>query len=102
MENHRFTCPNPKCKKIFAKPVQITYYGCPFCSIKITDQCPHYFGYLSERAKGEKILEECMVCKKLLECMLSTVKKSKTAIEEIQKWYVPSKDKAEMPGLPST
>ena len=34
-------------------------------------KCPHHFGYLSQRSKNENILEECMTCAKLLECMLS-------------------------------
>lgn len=32
--------------------------------------CPHHFGYLSIRAKDEKILQECLTCRKVLECLL--------------------------------
>ena len=34
--------------------------------------CPHYFGYLAQRPKSEVTPDECMTCKKLVECMLST------------------------------
>jgi len=37
-------------------------------------QCEHHFGYLSDRASGEKIPEECMVCEKMLDCMVRTEK----------------------------
>ncbi|MEM3626666.1 MAG: hypothetical protein QXZ25_01425 [Candidatus Bathyarchaeia archaeon] len=37
-------------------------------------KCPHSFGYLSQRRKGEKIPDECITCEKLLDCMLSEVK----------------------------
>ena len=32
--------------------------------------CQHSFGYLSKRAANEKIPEECITCKDLVECML--------------------------------
>lgn len=35
--------------------------------------CPHYFGYLSKRSKKEKIPEECIVCEKIVPCMLKNV-----------------------------
>jgi hypothetical protein len=38
-------------------------------------QCAHHFGYLSERSSKDKIPEECMICDKVLECMLGRLKK---------------------------
>jgi hypothetical protein len=38
-------------------------------------QCGYHFGYLSERTSGEKIPEDCMVCEKMLDCMVTTAKK---------------------------
>lgn len=37
-------------------------------------KCPHHFGYLSQRSRGEEIPEECMICEKIVECMLSKLK----------------------------
>jgi len=37
------------------------------------NECPHYFGYLSERSKKENIPEKCMTCNKLVQCMLKKV-----------------------------
>jgi hypothetical protein len=50
-------------------------------------QCPHYFGYLSKRSKGEVIPEICFECPKSIECMLSVYNTSKENMEEIKKWY---------------
>jgi len=35
--------------------------------------CPYHFGYLSQRSRKEEIPEECMTCKKIVECMLKKV-----------------------------
>ncbi|MEM2937556.1 MAG: hypothetical protein QXJ63_03320 [Candidatus Bathyarchaeia archaeon] len=40
----------------------------------IDSGCPHYFGYLRERARGEGIPEECLACEKAVECMISELK----------------------------
>lgn len=32
--------------------------------------CPHHFGYLASRAKGAPIPQECLICPKIVECML--------------------------------
>jgi len=32
--------------------------------------CAHHFGYLGERSTKEKIPEECIVCEKIVQCML--------------------------------
>jgi len=35
--------------------------------------CAHHFGYLGERSTKEKIPEECIVCEKIVQCMLKNV-----------------------------
>ena len=35
--------------------------------------CAHYFGYLSERSAKDRLPEECMVCPKIVQCMLKGV-----------------------------
>lgn len=32
-------------------------------------QCAHRFGYLSERAKNEKIPDDCLTCENIVKCM---------------------------------
>ena len=32
--------------------------------------CPHYLGYLSKRPKDASIPDECLTCRKMVECML--------------------------------
>ncbi len=39
----------------------------------VVDHCTHELGYLSQRPKGEEIPVECMTCKKVVECMLSSL-----------------------------
>jgi hypothetical protein len=36
-------------------------------------ECKHYFGYLSQRSSKEGVPEECIVCEKIVQCMLKTV-----------------------------
>jgi len=104
-ENQSFTCPNPKCKRAFADPLFVenlssekttSYFGCPYCLTEIKEAikgeekeklCSHKLGYLSEHSGETGIPEQCMTCKKLIECMLFKLKKSDIAIQEIQKWY---------------
>ena len=97
-DNQSLTCSNPRCKKIFANPIlvqnlssekMVSYSGCPYCLTEIDEipECTHHFGYLSERSKGEETPDECMICKKTIECMLLRLRKSEKAIEEIKKWY---------------
>jgi hypothetical protein len=38
-------------------------------------ECSHHLGYLSERSSKEKIPDECMMCKDIVECMLKKMKK---------------------------
>lgn len=37
-------------------------------------KCVHHLGYLSGRSSKEKIPEECMICRNIVECMLKSVK----------------------------
>ncbi len=46
-------------------------------------KCSRYFGYLFQRAKGEKIPETCFECSNLVACLMSETDNS--AIEEIEK-----------------
>jgi len=32
--------------------------------------CPHHFGYLASRAKDAPIPQECLICTKIVDCML--------------------------------
>ena len=32
--------------------------------------CPHHFGYLANRAKNAPIPQECLICPKIVDCML--------------------------------
>jgi DNA-directed RNA polymerase subunit RPC12/RpoP len=79
-----------KCKKSFDKPKLIQYYACPYCLNKIEEEqkkdCQYWFGYLSNREKSEPIPQECVECKKAVECMLNRIYTS-TATAEIKKWY---------------
>lgn len=74
------------------------YYACPFCLTKVEDipdlknesqmvesvsvegqktkpsGCLHYLGYLSERSQTEKISDDCMVCKDIVDCMLKKMR----------------------------
>jgi len=36
--------------------------------------CHYHLGYLSEREKKEQIPDECIVCKDIVECMLSSMR----------------------------
>ena len=51
------------------------------------DGCRFYFGYLSERDKGDEIPNTCVECSKSLDCMLSKVRESNESVKEIKKWY---------------
>ena len=35
--------------------------------------CTHHFGYLSQRPKKESIPEDCIVCERIVKCMLKNV-----------------------------
>ena len=38
--------------------------------------CPHYFGYLAQRPKDVPIPQECLICPKIVECMLKLTRSS--------------------------
>ncbi len=42
----------------------------PETEVDIPPGCPHHLGYLSTRGKDEDILQECLTCKRVLECLL--------------------------------
>lgn len=37
------------------------------------NECKHYFGYLSKRSSKEGLPEECIMCEKIVQCMLKTI-----------------------------
>ncbi len=43
--------------------------------------CSHYFGYLSQRPKSKEMPEECILCQKILDCMLAQLKRDISASE---------------------
>jgi hypothetical protein len=34
-------------------------------------KCPHHFGYLSKLGPEKSVPEECLLCKKVVECIVS-------------------------------
>jgi hypothetical protein len=34
-------------------------------------KCPHHFGYLSKLAPDKSVPEECLLCQKVVECIIS-------------------------------
>jgi hypothetical protein len=56
-------------------------------SIAVDSSCNRYFGFLSERGKGEEIPEDCFGCSKAIECMLGSNNSSNKKIEGIKQWY---------------
>lgn len=77
-----------KCKKTFDEPKLVP--SCPHCLNRIEEKlktdCQYWFGYLSQKEKTETVPQECVECKKVLECMLNQ-KNSASAVKEIGKWY---------------
>jgi hypothetical protein len=85
----------------------MSYSACPYCLTKIeteepsrveekketkpeqprlvqqtsseTPKCPQDFGYLSRRPRGTEIPEECMICEKIMECILYKINKGARA-----------------------
>jgi len=77
-----------------------TYYACPHCLAKVAEvkdskdkeneevspyvekvkkaevkhenvvECKHFLGYLKKRPKGTSIPDECLVCDKMVECLI--------------------------------
>lgn len=39
---------------------------------RFSHECPYHFGYLASRPKGSPIPQECFVCQRLGDCMVST------------------------------
>lgn len=42
----------------------------PETEAKGSSACPHHFGYLANRPKDAPITQECLVCSKIVNCML--------------------------------
>jgi len=42
---------------------------------KFFSGCLHHFGYLASRPSGAPIPEECIICQRLGDCMVATIKK---------------------------
>jgi len=88
-DNDKYHC--LKCKKPFAEPKLIQYYGCPHCLNKLEEKekagCLYWFGFLSEKEKNESIPQECIECEKVMACMLNQIYHSPNPVTEIKKWY---------------
>jgi hypothetical protein len=41
---------------------------------KDNSKCPHHFGYLAERPKNTPFPEECLLCSKVVECIVKNSK----------------------------
>jgi len=81
------------------KPVEETYYACPFCLSRLdveevtepsehphdekgieekveveatAPNCSHEFGYLWSRPKDSAIPDECLICPRILRCMVKS------------------------------
>jgi len=82
-----------KCNRVFEKPKLVQYYACPHCLNKIDEEhrpaggCQYWFGYLNQKDRSDPVPQECVECKKAVDCMLSQVYDSPTAVAEIKKWY---------------
>ena len=37
---------------------------------KVSSACTNHFGYLANRPKNAPILQECLVCQRIVDCML--------------------------------
>jgi hypothetical protein len=81
-----------KCQSTFDKPKLIQYYACPHCLNKLEQEeseigCQYWFGFLSQKDKTDAIPQECVECKKVMDCMLNQCCDSTRAVSEIKKWY---------------
>ena len=80
-----------KCNKDFDKPKLVQYYACPHCLSKLDENqkagCQYWFGYLNQKERNETIPPQCVECANAVECMLSQHYSSRTAVNEIKKWY---------------
>jgi len=80
------------------RPVEETYYACPFCFSRLdvedvtehlehshthkktvgkkfpvaVSDCSHEFGYLRSRPKDSAIPDECLTCPRILQCMVKS------------------------------
>lgn len=82
------------------RPVEVTYYACPFCLSRLdveemaehlegsepsqeeksmvekvedtVSNCAYEFGYLRSRPKDSVIPDECLICPRILKCMVKS------------------------------
>ena len=45
-------------------------------SLNVTSECKNRFGYLSQKAVKEKIPDECLTCRAIIQCMLKPSEKT--------------------------
>jgi hypothetical protein len=72
-ESGVIVCPNPKCHgKIEEKKKEIEKHPVKPAEdeVKGPSACPHHFGYLANRPKNASIPQECLICSKIVKCML--------------------------------
>lgn len=85
----KFRCPNPYCGKTFDEPKIIKF--CPYCYAEVKEEkrseCPHWFGYLSQKEDGKGVPPECFECERTIECLLKKHTYSAKATKEIKKWF---------------
>jgi len=81
------------------RPFEETYYACPFCFSRLdigdvaehlehshgpeksggskiamtVSNCSHEIGYLRSRPKDSAIPDECLICPKILQCMVRSI-----------------------------
>lgn len=78
---------------ILDSEVSIKYWDMIHCLLEenrlavSTSECKQYFGYLSERERGEEIPEQCITCQKIIGCMLYKLKTSSTKAQENREWH---------------
>jgi DNA-directed RNA polymerase subunit RPC12/RpoP len=59
----------PKEKKKEKKPSSLPTEDQKTVENNSPSGCPHHFGYLKNRPKGTPIPEECLTCKKIVQCL---------------------------------
>jgi hypothetical protein len=62
--------------------------------ITTAEECPHHFGYLSQRPRHVELPEGCMTCVKLLECMTFEPNVETVTHQMKEAYDIPLKNKA--------
>lgn len=63
----------PAIEGIYVKESDVQFHKDDHSRVLSKEGCTHHFGYLSKRATKEKIPDECIVCEKIVQCMLQNV-----------------------------